>query len=432
MREVLPKSWLETELGNILSARKGKKPEFLIEENIEGYLPYILIEQLEGKPYRLFTNDEKVVRIDASEVIIVWDGSIGKCGSGFYGALGSTFVAMKPLGGIPTRFLEYIILRKQDYIKETSTGVGLQHINKNFFKECIINFPPLAEQKRIVVKLDILFAQHEAMKKALERIPQLLKDFKQQVLTQAVTGKLTEEWREGKGLEEWTDGKIEDFLIFKGIFDGPFGSNLKTEDYSDLGDVQVVRLENIDTLKFLNDKQVYVTTEKYKTLLRHEVFGGDIIFSSFIADRIRACILPENERKMIAKADCFCLRADEKLIINKFLVYFLVSPIMFKQLQKEVRGATRPRINTTILKKSPVNIPPISEQKEIVSCIESLFVKADRIEERYNALKAKIEDIPQSILHKAFNGELVKQLPTDGDARTLLEEIGRLKSINKK
>lgn len=427
MGEVLPPNWVTVNLKDSVDFRKGKKPAILKDTYFEGSVPYLDIKGLEKGIVNFYADSSSAKYFKENDVVIVWDGSrSGLILKPREGAIGSTLGALSPIG-FNSQFLYYFLLSHYEKINSKARGVGIPHVDPIYLWNLLLPLPPLAEQERIVAKLDALFMQYEAMKKALERIPQLLKDFRQQVLTQAVTGKLTEEWREGKGLEQWTHGKIEDFLTPKGIFDGPFGSNLKTEDYSDLGDVQVVRLENIDTLRFLNDKQVYVTAEKYKTLLRHEVYGGDIIFSSFIADRIRACILPENGRKMIAKADCFCLRADKNLIINKFLVYFLVSPLMFKQLQKEVRGATRPRINTTILKKSPVNIPPLSEQQEIVSCIESLFAKADRIEERYSTLKAKIEVIPQAILHKAFKGDLVQQLPSDGDAKNLLQQIKKLK-----
>lgn len=59
---------------------------------------------MEGKPIRTYTNDPKVSIIDESEVLLVWDGSIGKCGSGLKGAIGSTLVGLKPLNGIPTKF----------------------------------------------------------------------------------------------------------------------------------------------------------------------------------------------------------------------------------------------------------------------------------------------------------------------------------------
>jgi len=85
-------------------------------------------------------------------------------------------------------------------------------------------------------------------------------------------------------------------------------------------------------------------------------------------------------------------------------------------------------INTTQLKTFAVLLPTLTEQQEIVRRVESLFAKADQIEASYQKLKAKIEQLPQALLAKAFRGELVAQLPTDGDARELLEEIRKAKS----
>jgi len=80
-------------------------------------------------------------------------------------------------------------------------------------------------------------------------------------------------------------------------------------------------------------------------------------------------------------------------------------------------------INTTQLKTLAVLLPTLTEQQEIVRRVESLFAKADQIEASYQKLKAKIEQLPQALLAKAFRGELVEQLPTDGDARELLKQI---------
>ena len=196
MENNLPKGWVECSIGEILTAKKGKKPASTIDEPREGYVPYILIDEMEGKQIRTYTNDPKVSIIDETEVLLVWDGSIGKCGSGLKGAIGSTLVGLKALGGIQTKFLEYTIRQQNNFIKETSTGTGLQHINKDFFEICKIPLPPLAEQHRIVAKLDALFEKIESNKQRLEKIPKLLKRFRQSVLAAAVSGKLTEEWRE--------------------------------------------------------------------------------------------------------------------------------------------------------------------------------------------------------------------------------------------
>ena len=95
----------------------------------------------------------------------------------------------------------------------------------------------------------------------------------------------------------------------------------------------------------------------------------------------------------------------------------------FEKEEFEVAG-----INTNQLKTLAVLLPTLTEQQEIVSRVESLFAKADQIEASYQKLKAKIEQLPQALLAKAFRGELVAQLPTDGDARELLEEIRKAKA----
>ena len=72
--------------------------------------------------------------------------------------------------------------------------------------------------------------------------------------------------------------------------------------------------------------------------------------------------------------------------------------------------------------------PPFEEQQEIVNRVEGLFTKAAAIEQQYKSIKAKVDTLPQAILYKAFRGELVEQLATDGDARDLLREIEGLKA----
>jgi type I restriction enzyme S subunit len=80
------------------------------------------------------------------------------------------------------------------------------------------------------------------------------------------------------------------------------------------------------------------------------------------------------------------------------------------------------------LKQFRLLLPPIEEQTEIVNSIENLFAKADKIEVQFKQLKEKIDSLPQAILAKAFKGELVAQLPTDGDAKNLLKEIAALRA----
>jgi len=221
--------------------------------------------------------------------------------------------------------------------------------------------------------------------------------------------------------EGWNWILLDDVLPKGGIFDGPFGSNLKSSDYTDTG-VQVIRLENVGHLRFNFEKETFVSLQKYETLRRHTVGGNDIIFASFISEEVRACLLPKLATKSIAKADCFCLRPNNN-IDRQYLVYQLVTQESYNHLVEQIHGVTRPRINTTQLRKLPVRFCSLPEQQEIVRRVESFFSLSDQLETRYIKAKTHIDKLTQSILSKAFRGELVPQDPNDEPASVLLERI---------
>ena len=211
------------------------------------------------------------------------------------------------------------------------------------------------------------------------------------------------------------------------IFDGPFGSNLKTSDYVDSG-VRVIRLENIGSLKFIENKKTYISNEKYELLKRHQVCSGDIVFSSFVIDKARVALVPESVAKAINKADCFCVRVKGEKLDKKYLVMFLSTRQVYKQIEELVHGVGRPRINTTQLRNIWVPICSIEEQKEIVKCIEALLSEIDTVNSDIEKNLLRSEALRQSILKKAFSGKLVPQDPNDEPASELLKRIAQEKA----
>jgi type I restriction enzyme, S subunit len=301
-------------------------------------------------------------------------------------------------------------------ISENISGSAQPNCNATKLSSLVLPIPPIAEQQRIVTKLEMLLNHVDACRRRLARVPALLKRFRQSVLAAACTGRLTADWREDDTYEDdlpagWRWMPLEQLLPRGGIFDGPFGSNLKSSDYTESG-VRVIRLENIGQLRFIGEKETFVSREKYKTLERHAVGQGDIIFASFISEEVRACVLPKLSTKAIAKADCFCLRPNATLINNNFLAFQLVSQESYDALFEEIHGATRPRINTTQLRKLEVRVCPLPEQQEIVSRVEKLFALADRLEARFVEGRKRVDSITQAILAKAFRGDLV---PTEAE-----------------
>lgn len=205
--------------------------------------------------------------------------------------------------------------------------------------------------------------------------------------------------------EGW--GWVKLGCVVREIFDGPFGSNLKTKDYVEEG-VRVIRLENIGVLDFINERKSCISEEKYNLIKKHKVFHGDIIFSSFISEQIRVIILPSYIKKAINKADCFCIRVTKSSLCNKYLMFYLSTRSNYNQLIHQVHGATRPRINTTQLRNCCIPLCSNHEQQQIVSEIESRLSVCDKLEQTIEDSLEKAEALRQSILKKAFAGELTK------------------------
>jgi type I restriction enzyme S subunit len=439
----LPKGWAIATLGEVCT-----NPQYgwTSKASQSGELKYLRTSDIssgqidwETVPFCVeIPDDTPKYKIQKDDILVSRAGSVGisyRVSKVPYDVIFASYlIRFKPLDGIEAGYIESY-LKSDGYWKsifDFTAGIAIPNVNATKLAALEIPLPPLNEQRRIVAKLEKLLHRVDACKERLEKIPAILKRFRQSILAAACAGRLTADWREKNQSHnitedselpiDWYWKTAEELFPKGGIFDGPFGSNLKTVDYTDSG-VRVIRLENIGHLRFIGEKETYISKEKYKTLTRHTVGAGDIIFASFIEEEVRACVLPEFPTKAVAKADCFCLRPYSKLVDKRYLAFQLVSRESYDRLIDSVHGATRPRINTTQLRKLEIRMCPLPEQYEIVRRVEALFKKANEIEVRYKKAKAFVDRLTQSILAKAFRGELVPQDPNDEPALVLLERI---------
>lgn len=207
--------------------------------------------------------------------------------------------------------------------------------------------------------------------------------------------------------EGWARAALDEVLQDGGLFDGPFGSNLKTSDYCEAG-IRVIRLENLANLRFVGEKRTFISPEKYRALTKHTVAAGDILFGSFVDGDIRVCLLPELDTKAIAKADCFCIRPDDRAIDRKYLVYQLAQSRVRDQLLDDVHGATRPRITTRQLRQLEVLMCPLSEQRRIVAKLEELLGKVDACKQLLERVPELLKRFRHSVLAAACSGRLTE------------------------
>jgi len=115
------------------------------------------------------------------------------------------------------------------------------------------------------------------------------------------------------------------------ITDGPFGSKLKSEHYTEAGP-RVIRLQNIGDAAFV-DARAHISEAHYATLQKHRVFPGDLVIAALGESPPRSCLVPESLGPAIVKADCIRFKAGPR-ILPKFLNYVLNAP----DLRRHAKG----------------------------------------------------------------------------------------------
>lgn len=431
----MPDGWMNTPLLALGELRLGKMLDKTRNQGVAvQYLRNVNVRWFEFdiadlKDIRVSDEERDLLTVQDGDLFICEGGEPGRCAVWRAGA--NSLVYQKALhrfrtnGAVVPEFLMYRLRHdvETNVLQSVFTGTTIKHLTRESLAKYLVPLPAIAEQTRIADQLDKLLARIQGCNDRVDAIPALLKRFRQAVLVVATSGRLTSDWREERCASdvEWPTVTVES--IAETVFDGPFGSHLKSADYSDEG-VRVVRLENIGALQFLADKQTFIPESKYATLQRHTLKKDDVLFSSFVDEEVRVCIYPADDaNKAINKADVFCIRTDRQLCSPSFLALRLGCKTTYVALRKQVHGATRPRINLSQIRGFAIGLPSLEEQAEIVRRVKVLFNLADRIEARYTAARAQAQRLNSLLLAKAFRGELVLQDPQNVPARVLLERI---------
>ena len=189
--------------------------------------------------------------------------------------------------------------------------------------------------------------------------------------------------------------------------DGPFGSNLKTEHYTNNKEVRIIQLSNIGENGWREDNKKYTTFEHAKVIARSKVEAGDIVIAKMMPAG-RAIICPSYEQQYVLSSDAVKF-VPNSLVDNNFCCKGINSYFFQTLVQENTQGITRARTSIKKLKGYPFPLPPLSEQQRIVERIDELFAKLDEAKERLQEVAESFAVRKAAILHKAFTGELTKQ-----------------------
>ena len=391
----LPKGWDIQPLKEVVTYTKGKKPKQLSELPFDNSIPYIDIKALEKDLIEQYADVESSKSFSPNDIAVVWDGA--RCGwvsKSKEGAIGSTICALTPKNNIESNYLYYFLLEKYPIVNSKGRGVGIPHVDPTFFWDMEVPIPSPKEQKQIAEKLDKFFDQIEIIKEASNKIPELLKNFRQQVLTYAVTGKLIESTSEPRML-----GELIDEL--------KYGTSKKA-DYNIEG-FPVLRIPNINNGEIDSSDLKYVPLDdkEYNQLSLQE---GDILVirSNGSLSIVGQCAIVRKEcENWVYAGYLIRIRCTHELL-PEYLNYIFQSYQVRKQIVEKSHSMSGVNnFSADKIKQLEIAWYPVEVQKQIVEKLNSIFGKLNEIEKQYNTLCEKLEKLPQTLLCKAFKGELI-------------------------
>lgn len=420
----MSKNWQICQLGDVLTLINGRayKKEEMLTEGV----PILRIQNLNGGNKWFYSNLE--LQEDKycykNDLLYAWSATFGPYWSKWDHKLIYHYHIWKieTSPALNKQFAYYALLNITEALKASAHGVAMPHITKAGMEAWEIQLPPISEQKIIAEKLDTLLAQVESTKARLEQIPQILKRFRQAVLGAAVSGKLTEDWRDNSSLSGWIEGKLGEF-----IKKPSYGTSSKSNKE---GLIPVLRMGNLQGGKLDWTDLVYtsdtIEIEKYK------LEYNDVLFNRTNSpELVGKTAIYKSEQPAIYAG--YLIRVQCLPDLNPNYLNYHLNSILGRQYCYSVKsdGVSQSNINAQKLIAYPITVPPLPEQHEIVRRVEQLFAYADTIEKQVNNALARVNNLTQSILAKAFRGELTAQwraenpelISGENSAAALLEKI---------
>lgn len=326
---------------------------------------------------------------------------------------------LKPNTSLAPRFLAYALEtpRIQKHLTDNAKGTAQKGIYLKALGSLEMEVAPLNEQKRIADKLDTVLARVDACRDHLDRIPAILKRFRQSVLAAATSGKLTEAWRVEMNLPDPIITSLGEWCDVLGGKRLPKGFELTNADTG----YPYVRVTDFAGFSVKVAQLRFVPSEAAEVIKRYIINSDDVYISiagtiglvGQVPSAISGSNLTENAARIVVREG----------FVPRFLMYQLGAPAAQDQMEQKKKATTQDKLGLFRIKELELLMPTVDEQTEIVRRVEALFACADRLEARYIAARAQVEKLTPATLAKAFRGKLVPQDPNDESAVDLLRRI---------
>ncbi|WIX07628.1 restriction endonuclease subunit S [Xanthomonas oryzae] len=303
--------------------------------------------------------------------------------------------------------------------EENMTGaVGLRRVPRAFVENFPVRLPPEAEQKRIAQKLDALLAQVDTLKARIDAIPALLKRFRKSVISHGVSGSLAVDQHASFDTTTWRHMRAED-VCTKVQSGGTPKEGFTTEG------IPFLKVYNIvDGLIDFEYRPQYIAADIHQGSCRKSITSpGDVLMNIVGPPLGKIAVVPQGVDEWNINQAITLFRPSES-ISSAWIHLVLLEGTNIRRISQETKGsAGQVNISLSQCRDFVFPVPPTQIQDEIVHRVEQLFAFADQLEAKVAVAQQRIDALTQSLLAKAFRGELVPQDPSDEPASVLLDRI---------
>jgi type I restriction enzyme, S subunit len=460
----LPEGWEATTFGELFDFKGGSQPpkkEF-VDAPQDGYIRLLQIRDFASDKYPAYIKDlDRWPKCDEADVMIArYGASLGRVLTGMAGAYNVALIKMIfDRDNIDTGWARYFLMSSHFqgpiHLLSRSAQNGF---NKNEVSPIDVQLPPLAEQRRIVSKIESLQERSSCARRALSEVGPLLEQFRQSVLRAAFSGRLTADWRAAHRDVEPADRMVSripappkpprakkasiakikgDCGLSVGLTDMPIPPtwswtaltrlgqlvtghtpSRKHPEYWD-GDIAWIGIKDAgkNNGRLIEDTLQHVTELGIENSASRMLPKGTVLMTRTANSIGYSVVLG---REMATSQDLVGWILPEE-INPKFVMYLILAE--HDALYRFAKGSAHPTVYFPEILSFHVALPPTDEQNEIVKRVEEMLGVIDQQTSSLAESESALTQLDQSILAKAFRGELVPQDPRDEPASELLARI---------
>ncbi len=413
----LPENWCWTTIKNVATVVTGGTPAKNNSDYYGGEFPFFKPADLdagrhvsEASEYLsdLGKSVSRIIPAQATAVCCI--GSIGKCG--FLDVEGATNQQINSAIPYFNALYQYFYMNTEFFtnqLRNSASATTIAIVNKTKMESCYYPLAPLAEQQRIVDRIESLFAKLDEAKEKTQTVVDSFETRKSAILHKAFTGELTAKWREehGVSIDNWQTTRFDSVAAIRSNLVDP-------AEYQSFPHIAPDNIEKKTGVLL----EYHTIAEDGVTSGKHRFYSGQILYSKIRPYLSKAVVVDFDG---LCSADMYPIEAYQNA---RCLWYYMLSDEFLLQASTAGSRSVLPKINQKELSALTVHLPTNDrEQEEIARILDELFDKEQQTKEAAEVVLDQIDLMKKSILARAFRGELGTNDPSEESAVELLRQV---------